>query len=115
MRLDPISLSFIKDAARLENRSMQEAARQLIAAGAMARRGLHTATPEVDLTDEESMHGRTVAAHLPGKIRHAVARVAACENRSLSSAMKLLLKEALAQRGELKTTGNDAVLQPASA
>jgi hypothetical protein len=109
IKLDDVTAHNVEAMARRENRSAADVVRRLVTESMIAARRGQSSTPAIPASDEEScIKGRTIALHAPGSVCFAVQHVAEREGRSLSSTLKLLLRESLQRRGELRQ-GNDPV------
>ncbi len=104
-RPDALTAWRIQQTALRESRSFSAALATLVDEGYRARTGL-SSTDARPQDDDGTIRGRTVSAHLPGTTIHAIKRVAVAENRSTSSTLKMLLREALAAR-DISAAGVD--------
>lgn len=110
VRLDPITSSQIDEVARIENRSRPNAAAKLISRAYLEWRGATNLPPNPDLDEGACVRGRTLACFAKGRLLDSVQRFAEQDGRSLSSALSVLLKDALRARGLLPASGNDPVV-----
>ena len=111
IRVDAVAMSQVEHLARIECRSNTAAASKLIANGYRNWCGSSASTPATPVDGETTIRGRTVAAHISGATRAALEAFAEQEERSLSSAMGILLREGLRARGVTVPSkrGNDPV------
>jgi hypothetical protein len=100
LRIDAVTGAHIERVALAENRSRAEACRILIGEAIRQRHGRPPQPPVVDVEDG-AIRGTTIATHVKGQILAGVQRFAMLEDRSLSAALRILLRDALRQRGVL--------------
>jgi hypothetical protein len=97
LRIDPLTTNHIERVARAENRSRAEATRVLVNEAIRAR---HGRPPQVPVgLDDAGIRGATLACHCGGTILAGVQRFAEMDDRSLSAALRILLRDALRARG----------------
>ena len=109
IRVDAIAMSQVEHLARQEGRSNSEAASRLIAKGYREWRGAAATAALTPVDHETTIRGRTIATHVSNATRAAVEKFAADEERSLSSAMGILLRAGLRAFGVVVPKGNDPV------
>jgi hypothetical protein len=101
LRIDPLTANTIDRVAREENRSRADATRVLVSEAIRARHGRAPQAPAVVDVDDAGVRGATLACHCGGTILAGVQRFAQMDDRSLSAALRILLRDALRQRGLL--------------
>jgi hypothetical protein len=102
LRVDALSAWRIEDTARRENRTFPEALAALVDSGYRNRRPSmpdHDPVVATDLTDTAVARASTVSFHAKPTTIAGIKRVAQIEDRSVSSAVEMLLRSALRQRG----------------
>ena len=109
VRIDAIGASQIEHVARQESRTNAAAANKLLAMGYQAWRGTATAAAATPVDGEATIRGRTIAAHISNATRAALEAFAEREERSLSSAMGILIRSGLRAHGITVQKGNDPV------
>jgi hypothetical protein len=111
IRLDAITSRHVDNVALAEGRTRGDAARVLIAEAVRARHGVARQAPDTEVEDS-TVRGRTVAAHCKGQILAGVQRFAMLEDRSLSAALRILLRDALRTRGLLPSAATAPATAP---
>ena len=99
LRIDPLTANTIERVAREENRSRADATRVLVNEAIRSRHGRAPQAPAAIEIDDAGMRGATLACHCGGAILAGVQRFAQMDDRSLSAALRILLRDALRQRG----------------
>jgi hypothetical protein len=97
--IDPVTASQLETLARYDGRHAADALRAVVAEAVRQRHGIKNRQTPVD--DAATIRGTTVAAHVNGTVLHGIRRFADKEGRSLSSAMRQLLKVGLRSYGLL--------------
>jgi hypothetical protein len=99
LRIDPLTANHIERVAREENRSRAEATKVLVAEAVRVRCGRPSQAPVAVEIDDAGVRGTTLACHCGGAILRGVQRFAEMDDRSLSAALRILLKDGLVLRG----------------
>jgi len=104
IRPDAVTAHHIRQLSLAENRSLADAARILVGHGVRSRGGNLPGDQHNDDVDDACLGTVTIACHASGAIRTGVQRFAEREERSLSAAMRILLRDALRLHGLLPAT-----------
>lgn len=116
VRIDAVAEFQIADVARHENRSRSNATNKLVGLGYRHWSGTTTThEPPTPVDDGSTIRGRYIACHVSNVSREAIELFAEREERSLSSAMAVLLRAGLRAYGvTLPSRGNDPITRSAA-
>jgi hypothetical protein len=99
LRIDALTANHIERVAREENRSRADATRVLVNEAIRARHGHAPQAPAVVDVDDAGRRGATLACHCGGTILAGVQKFAELYERSLSAALRILIRAGLGTRG----------------
>ena len=99
LRIDPLTANHIERVALSENRSRADATRVLVKEAIHARHGRAPQAPAAVEVDDAGARGATLACHCGGAILSGVQKFAELDERSLSAALRILIRDGLRAQG----------------